>query len=187
MISADATQYNTGISMKVNISKAAKMVGVDRSTFYRHVDEKGITLDKTNAKRPLVDVSELIRVYGDKVKSPDQIRQDNNPREVSHSTPSNTSMEEQIELHTLREKVKHLEEIRETEKRGLEEQIDILKKQVESERTERQRATALLTDQSENKKQEDTRLSNIEKSIQTIHANQTRSWRERIFGSRKAS
>lgn len=173
--------------MKVNISKAAKMVGVDRSTFYRHVDEKGITLDKTNAKRPLVDVSELIRVYGDKVKSPDQIRQDNNPKEVSHSTTSNTSVEEQIELHTLREKVKHLEELRETEKRGLEEQIEILKKQVESERTERQRATALLTDQSENKKQEDTRLSNIEKSIQTIHANQTRSWRERIFGPRKAS
>lgn len=74
-----------------------------------------------------MDVSELIRVYGDKVKSPDQIRQDNNPKEVSYSTPSNTSIEEQIELHTLREKVKHLEEIRETEKRMLEEQIEILK------------------------------------------------------------
>ena len=173
--------------MKVNISKAAKMVGVDRSTFYRHVDEKGITLDKTNIKRPLVDVSELIRVYGDKVKSPDQIQQDNNPREVSHSTVSNTSVEEQIELHTLRERVKHLEELRETEKRGLEDQIDILKKQVESERAERQRATALLTDQSENKKQEDTRLSNIEKSIESIRENQSRTLRERLFGRRKIS
>lgn len=173
--------------MKVNITKAAKMAGVDRSTFYKHVEEKGISLDKTNAKRPLVDVSELIRVYGDKVKSPEQIRQDNNRNKVLDSTPSNTSIEEQIELHTLRERVKHLEELRETEKRGLEEQIEILKKQVESERTDRQRATALLTDQSENKKQEDTRLSNIEKSIQTIQQNQSRTLRERLFGPRKAS
>lgn len=161
------------------------MVGVDRSTFYRHVEEKGITLDKTSTKRPLVDVSELIRVYGDKVKSPDQIRQDNNLKEVSHSTIPNNSVEEQIELHTLRERVKHLQELRDTEKRGLEEQIEILKKQVESEKAERQRATVLLTDQSENKKQENTRLSNIEKSIESIRENQSRSWREKFFGYRK--
>ena len=173
--------------MKVNISKAAKMVGVDRSTFYRHVEEKGITLDKTSTKRPLVDVSELIRVYGDKVKSPDQIRQDNNLKEVSHSTIPNNSVEEQIELHTLRERVKHLQELRDTEKRGLEEQIEILKKQVESERAERQRATALLTDQREDKQKEDSRLSNIEKSIQTIQQSQNRSWREKFFGLRKIS
>lgn len=163
------------------------MVGVDRSTFYRHVEEKGITLDKTSTKRPLVDVSELIRVYGDKVKSPDQIRQDNNLKEVSHSTLPNNSVEEQIELHTLRERVKHLQELRDTEKRGLEEQIEILKKQVESERAERQRATALLTDQREDKQKEDSRLSNIEKSIQTLHQNQNRSWRERFFGHRSVS
>lgn len=163
------------------------MVGVDRSTFYRHVEEKGITLDKTSTKRPLVDVSELIRVYGDKVKSPDQIRQDNNLKEVSHPTLPNNSVEEQIELHTLRERVKHLQELRDTEKRGLEEQIEILKKQVETERAERQRATALLTDQREDKQKEDSRLSNIEKSIQTLHQNQNRSWRERVFGPRKAS
>lgn len=161
------------------------MVGVDRSTFYRHVEEKGITLDKTSTKRPLVDVSELIRVYGDKVKSPDQIRQDNNLKEVTHPTLPNNSVEEQIELHTLRERVKHLQELRDTEKRGLEEQIEILKKQVETERAERQRATALLTDQREDKQKEDSRLSNIEKSIQTIYQNQNRSWRERLFGSRK--
>lgn len=163
------------------------MVGVDRSTFYRHVEEKGITLDKTSTKRPLVDVSELIRVYGDKVKSPDQIRQGNNLKEVSHSTLPNNSVEEQIELHTLRERVKHLQELRDTEKRGLEEQIEILKKQVESERAERQRATALLTDQREDKQKEDSRLSNIEKSIQTLHQNQNRSWRERFFGHRSVS
>jgi transcriptional regulator of acetoin/glycerol metabolism len=31
---------------KVNISTAAKMVGVDRSTFYRHVAEKALLLKK---------------------------------------------------------------------------------------------------------------------------------------------
>jgi transcriptional regulator of acetoin/glycerol metabolism len=31
--------------MKVSISQAAKMAGVQRSTFYRHIDEKGISLE----------------------------------------------------------------------------------------------------------------------------------------------
>ena len=55
--------------MKVNISKAAEMVGVTRATFYRHIEKKGITVGEDADGNPQVDVSELIRVYGDRVKA----------------------------------------------------------------------------------------------------------------------
>ena len=155
---------------KVNISTAAKMVGVDRSTFYRHVAEKGITLEEKNTKRPKVDVSELIRVYGDKVKSPDQIQQQKNNHEVSPTTPHNTSTEEQIELHTLREKVRYLESLRETEKRSLEDQIDLLKNLLESERAEKNKATALLTDQRSGAE----KLASLEDTLKTLAENQAK-------------
>lgn len=155
---------------KVNISTAAKMVGVDRSTFYRHVAEKGITLEEKNTKRPKVDVSELIRVYGDKVKTPDQIQQQKNNHEVSPTTPHNTSTEEQIELHTLREKVKYLESLRESEKRSLEDQIDLLKNLLETERAEKSKATALLTDQ----RSEADKLATFEKTLKELSETQTK-------------
>lgn len=155
---------------KVNISTAAKMVGVDRSTFYRHVAEKGITLEEKNTKRPKVDVSELIRVYGDKVKTPDQIQQQKNNQEVSPTTPHNTSTEEQIELHTLREKVKYLESLRESEKRSLEDQIELLKNLLETERAEKSKATALLTDQ----RSEADKLAAFEKTLKELSETQTK-------------
>jgi hypothetical protein len=155
---------------KVNISTAAKMVGVDRSTFYRHVTEKGITLEEKNTKRPKVDVSELIRVYGDKVKNPNQVQQSNDTHKVLPTTPLNTSTENQIELHTLREKVKYLESLRETEKRSLEDQIDLLKNLLESERAEKNKATALLTDQRSGAE----KLASMEGTLKTLAENQAK-------------
>lgn len=174
--------------MKVNISQAAKMAGVERSTFYRHVEEKGISLEDTHTKRPKVDVSELIRVYGDKLKSLEQIEQEENGKEVSDKTPSNTNVQDQIELHTLREKVKHLETLSRAEKQGLEDQIELLKSLLESERAERNKATAQLTDQRSQKEQEATRLTALERTLQDMAADQNRPLYQKLFGpKRKAS
>lgn len=173
--------------MKVNISQAAKMAGVERSTFYRHVEEKGISLEDTHTKRPKVDVSELIRVYGDKLKPLEQIEQEDTVKEVSDKTPSNTNIQEQIELHTLREKVKHLETLRGAEKQGLEDQIELLKSLLDSERAERNKATAQLTDQRSQKEQEATRLTALEKTILDMAADHNRTFLQKLFGSRKAS
>lgn len=173
--------------MKVNISQAAKMAGVERSTFYRHVGEKGISLEDTNTKRPKVDVSELVRVYGDKLKPLEQIEQEEKTKEVSDKTPSNTNIQDQIELHTLREKVKHLESLSRAEKQGLEDQIELLKSLLESERAERNKTTAQLTDQRSQKEQDATRLTALEKTIQDMATAQNRTFFEKLFGKRKAS
>lgn len=41
------------------------MAGVTRATFYRHIERKGIHITKDSENNPKVDVTELIRVYGD--------------------------------------------------------------------------------------------------------------------------
>ena len=50
---------------KLNLTQAAKRVGVSRQTFYRHIDKKGISVSKDEEGRKAIDESELFRVYGD--------------------------------------------------------------------------------------------------------------------------
>jgi hypothetical protein len=161
--------------MKVSISQAAKMAGVQRSTFYRHIDEKGISLEDRDSKRPKVDVSELVRVYGNKLKAPEQTDREDQSYEMTDRTVSNTSVEERIELETLREKVKHLQQLNNTEKEHLEEQIAFLKTMLESEREERKRATAILTDQralnerkAEQERVQSEKFLNLESAVKQI-------------------
>jgi len=110
--------------MEVSISTAAKMVGVERSTFYRHIDTKGINLIDADTKRPKVAVTELIRVYGTSIRMPDQI---DDKKKLSRDTYADNPLELKIEVQTLKEKLKLTEEIRMAEKRGFEAQIHLLK------------------------------------------------------------
>ncbi|HMG15956.1 MAG TPA: hypothetical protein VK590_10950, partial [Saprospiraceae bacterium] len=48
------------------------MVGVSRATFYKHIETRGISTVKDLGGQPKVDVSELIRIYGDRVKAPEK-------------------------------------------------------------------------------------------------------------------
>jgi hypothetical protein len=161
--------------MKVSISQAAKMAGVQRSTFYRHIDEKGISLEDKGSKRPKVDVSELVRVYGNKLKALEQTDNEEPSHELTDRTVSNTFIEGKIEVEMLREKLKHLEELKNTEKAHLEEQIAFLKAMLESEREERKRATAILTDQralnerkAEQEKIQSEKFLNLESAVKQI-------------------
>lgn len=143
---------------KVSINKAAKIVGLGRSTFYRHIEEKGISIENRDTSRPKVDVSELIRVYGDRVK----LTKKENPKK-SLSETQDTLTEEKVELVTLREKIRHLEELRQTEKTAAAEHIDLLKKMLNSEQAERRQASALLTDQRSEKDKQAERLVAVER------------------------
>ncbi len=167
---------------KVSLAKAAQMVGVARSTFYRHIAERGISVEDKDTSRPKIDVSELIRVYGDKVKTPEQLQMAKQKLKATDKTLSDTSLEERIELETLRQKIKHVEELRETEKNRLEEQIEMLREMLTSEREERKRATAQLTDQRADKDKQTDRLTQLEKEIGSL---KSRGLIEKIFGGRE--
>jgi hypothetical protein len=61
--------FNTGINMsKVSISQAAKMAGIGRSTLYnKYINTGKITVESIDDKK-MIDVSELIRLFGSKIK-----------------------------------------------------------------------------------------------------------------------
>lgn len=129
--------------MKVSMSQAAKMVGIQRSTFYRHIEEKGISLIKEEGSHPRVDVSELIRVYGgDKVKMPQK----------KSDTKRDTKLSDETKTDGLSSKIKIVEleiELKNQQKTelNLNEQIEYLKDQLDDEKSERKKAHAMLTDQ----------------------------------------
>lgn len=48
----------------LNLSQAAKAVGITRRTLYNHVRSGKVTISRDVKNNPSIDVSELIRVYG---------------------------------------------------------------------------------------------------------------------------
>lgn len=50
---------------KVNLSKAAVLVGKNRTTIWRHVKVGKVSVERDRDGNPLIDTSELIRVYGE--------------------------------------------------------------------------------------------------------------------------
>lgn len=153
--------------MQVSISKAAKMVGVTRATLYRHIDEKGISVQKDNDGKPKIDVSELVRVYGDKVKTPEQIDAQDTVQLKSDYTAIEqpVSLDKKAEIEVLRERLRNAdlertrtEEERRRERDQLSEQIDMLRQRVEASEEQQKRLTLLLTDQREDKDSEKLKL-----------------------------
>ena len=48
----------------LNLSQAAQAAGITRRTLYNHVKQGKVTVSRDGKNHPVVDVSELIRVYG---------------------------------------------------------------------------------------------------------------------------
>ncbi len=78
---------------KVTISEAARLANVSRMTLYRRYIRTGVlSIEKDHLGNPKVDVSELIRVFGELSGSPtDQSDTDN--KDTGRST-SSTSIEQ---------------------------------------------------------------------------------------------
>lgn len=55
----------------LNLSQAAQAAGITRRTLYNHVKQGKVTVSRDGKNNPVVDVSELIRVYGN-VKLPEK-------------------------------------------------------------------------------------------------------------------
>jgi hypothetical protein len=155
--------------MQVSLSEAAKMVGITRSTLYAHIREKGISVIDAKTKRPKIDVSELVRVYGDKVTPLDQIT----ASRVSKIAEGEQSMA--TEVAVLRERLKTAELERERERRQLSEQIENLQELLKKEQEVVGKVTAQLTDQrsstekqSGKEEEQAKRFSEIETTVKTL-------------------
>jgi chromosome segregation ATPase len=148
--------------MKVSISKAAGMAGVTRATFYRHIEKKGITVEKDASGNPRIDVSELIRIYGDKVRSPEQVEKEKAEKASSAvSDRKENDTELRIEVEVLRERLRNIESERSRERDQLCAQIDSLRKSLERAEEQAGRLTALITDQRNNREDKTAQIKRM--------------------------
>ena len=156
---------------KVSITQAAKLVGVTRSTMHKHIDKKGITVDRDEeGKNPKIDVSELIRVYGDTLKSPEEVAQETVKR--GQAIQDNTLSDTVIQTEVLKEKLAILEKERDRERSQHIQQIENLKESLSEALEQQKKITLLLTDQREVQGRGLThqiqRIEQLEKHIQNL-------------------
>lgn len=167
--------------MLVSISKAAEMVGVTRATLYRHIEKKGISVQKDEDNNPKIDISELMRVYGDKITPLEQL----NTREEDRDGRDNTTSEQpnlldiKTELEVLKERLRNAaqergrtEEERKRERDQFTEQIEMFTKRLEASEEQQKRLTLLLTDQREEKEgrggEQNKKLQALEATVEEL-------------------
>lgn len=143
--------------MKYSISESARIVGITRKTLYKHIDKKPISTEKDNNGKPVIDASELIRVYGDQCKF--NITDVNKDTEKGTQKSSNVSTSDSIEMAVTKKELELLKSQMASEKDSLEEQIDYLRKKLDESTSESRKLTALITDQSQDNKADDWQKS----------------------------
>ena len=162
--------------MKYSISEASRIVGVTRKTLYKHIDKKPISVEKDDNDMPVIDASELIRVYGDKCKFDHQDKQESIQDDKKESTEVNRAGDGNLAVTQ-----KELEMIKSqmiSERDHFEEQIDYLRKKLDESDSETRKLTALITDQ----RSKETKDNAWDKSIRALEqrlANQEKSAKER--------
>lgn len=157
--------------MLVSISDAAKMADVSRETFYRHIDDKKISIIDAGTNRPKVDVSELQRVYGDKLKPLEKVVTGKKKKTANDSIPPELAAENAV----LKEKIQMLETFADRERRQLNDQIENLQESLKKEQETLSKVTAMLSDQrSEAEKkasqenQQAQKLADLEKLVKDL-------------------
>jgi len=91
---------------KHSISEAARISGKSRSTIYRHIKQGKVSKEIGSDGEPMIDTSELRRVYGDQLRSPASPGQS----EIQVETPTDPIM--RMELDALRRENASLREER---------------------------------------------------------------------------
>ncbi len=98
---------------RVSITKAAKLAGIGRSSFYQTYINKGkISISKDLSGKKFIETSELIRVFGELGNNtsgqvPDIQSQTENHTEVLGITPEETAKD--LEIKMLREQLEKSE------------------------------------------------------------------------------
>lgn len=173
---------------KVSVVEAAKMAGVSRATFYRHITEKKISTTQDDKGNTVIDTSELIRIYGNKLRTLEEIEKEEIEQLDEIETTQDSSPALKIKVDMLKERLKDFNDERERERNQLSSQIENLKAQLE--RAEEQRIkseeqknklTMMLTDQrseteklSAKEEERNKKLTDLETTIKTVAETQNR-------------
>jgi len=125
--------------MRVNKKQAAQMVGIGRTTFYKHIKSKAISVDSKGR----IDVSELIRVYGNEnIRTLEQAS-----KEKSEHSSTQKSVRLNEDLAHLKSEMDTIKKERQREREQLEEQISNLRQTLDKAMSNNDNLTRLITDQ----------------------------------------
>ncbi|QLK63925.1 hypothetical protein GE278_24320 (plasmid) [Enterobacteriaceae bacterium Kacie_13] len=128
---------------QLNMSQAAQAAGITRRTLYNHVKQGKVTTSRDKKNNPVIDVSELIRAYGNvslPVKKIPTVTHRENTQENSPSAQLQAMQKEIAELrlavtHMLEDKTARESERRqyEEERRKHQEEVSMLNEKLERE------------------------------------------------------
>lgn len=161
----------------LSMSEAAEMVGLTRPTFYRKVEELGVSIVEDNGKKR-VDVSELIRVFGTDVKIHKERKEEVSKTSNNASTDKKSRTEDdediRVKLAVLESELERERQLREE----IKDEVEYFKEQVALEKEEKKKITLLIEDL----RPKEGRGEAWEKSIRALEqriANQEKSAKER--------
>ncbi len=161
----------------LSMSEAAEMVGLTRPTFYRKVEELGISIAEDNGKKR-VDVSELIRVFGTDVKIHKERKEEVSKTSNNASTDKKSRTEDdediRVKLAVLESELERERKLREE----IKDEVEYFKEQVALEKEEKKKITLLIEDL----RPKEGRGEAWEKSIRALEqriANQEKAAKER--------
>ena len=84
---------------KLNITAAAKAVGIARGTFYRHIKDGKVKMEENHQGERVIDTSELLRVYGALKGNGTSQGDVQNPENEQYETPVGVQMLQQENEH----------------------------------------------------------------------------------------
>lgn len=170
--------------MKYSISESARIVGVTRKTLYKHIEKKPITVEKDDNQNPVVDASELIRVYGDQCR----FDREKDTEESRDGEQEETRLSSPVPNLDTALAVKELELLRaqiEQERKGYEEQIDYLRGKLDEAHSESRKMTALLTSRDQEKEERDQEWKKEIRALDSRVANQEQQMKKERAVARK--
>jgi excisionase family DNA binding protein len=132
--------------MHYTLGEAAKRTGLSKPTIQRAIKSGKLSANRNEDGSYAIDPAEFERVYGSlSVTGNDQDHETEHVTAVS----SNETVRLEVQVKSLLENLSRLEREREREREQLVDQIEDLRRRLDSEGEERRRLTALLTDQRE--------------------------------------
>jgi len=129
---------------QLNMSQAAQAAGITRRTLYNHVKQGKVTTSRDKKNNPVIDVSELIRAYGNVSLPVKKIPTITHRENTQENFPSEQLQAMQKEIAELKLAVTHMLEDKkareserkqyEEDRRKYQEEISTLNEKLERER-----------------------------------------------------
>lgn len=162
---------------KFLVSEVARLRGVAPKTIYGHIKKKPISTELNDDGQTVIDLSELVRVYGNNL---DLAKLDEN-YEPPRPSSSESSAEDAAQLSILEERLKSKEDLI----RMQEERIQGLEGDLEEEKRERKRTTLLLEDHTKNKDEESKKWQDVFEHIKEQSSNSEKALREELARTKR--